>query len=202
MRRPVAALSIIVLGVALSACGSRDSGASDTAAAPSVEANASAGGDTGANTGASAYTAPIEAMGTQEFADAVAADNRFVIDISRLALEKSSSEAVKAFARTMIDTHRRSDVALAEAGAKALPAVRAAATLPDDLHIRMNALKPESGAAFDRAYLHNQIAAHEHMLAVLRYYAVGGEVEAFKDFAAETAPIAEAHLKQAQAIRL
>jgi putative membrane protein len=86
------------------------------------------------------------------------------------------------------------------AAAKAMPAIHVVATLPDALHVRLDALKPESGDAFDRAYLSEQITLHKQMNTILQNYAVGGEVDSLKSFAADIAPTEAAHLARARTI--
>jgi putative membrane protein len=192
MRRLAVIVSVAVLAAGVSACGSRDDGA------PVANESAVANGGVADNT--VAETPVNEPLDTQAFVDAVAANDRFVIEASQLALDKSRSDAVRVFARTMIVAHQHADAALKAAAAKALPAIHVVATLSDALHIRLDALKPESGDAFDRAYLGEQITLHEQMNTTLRNYAVGGEVDSLKSFAAETAPTEAAHLARARTI--
>lgn len=199
MRKFAGILSIVALAAALTACGSKNgnktAAATDNMAADNVNM-------ADANLSAPEPPAAAVPLTGQEFADAAAASDTFEIDSSRLALEKSQSADVKKFAQAMIEAHTASTAKLKAAGTKALPAIRPATLLPDDLQTRLDALKPQSGTTFDQAYMADQIAGHEATLSALQDYAASGEVPSLKSFAAEMVPIVTSHLERARAVKL
>lgn len=198
MRKFAGILSVVAMTAALTACGSKNGNSTTTA----VTENMAVDNANMADANLSEAPAAALPMSGQEFADAAAASDTFEIDSSRLALDKSQSADVKKFAQAMIEAHTASTTKLKAAGTKALPAIRPATLLPDDLKTKLDALKPQSGATFDQAYMADQIAGHEATLATLQGYAASGEVASLKSFAAEMVPIVTSHLEQARAIKL
>ena len=61
-------------------------------------------------------------------------------------------------------------------------------------------LKGLHGAAFDKAYVAQQIQAHQRALGVMQAYASGGDNPVIRKAAADTAPIVQHHLAMAQAL--
>lgn len=194
MNRLVGAISALAAAGALAACGQTSPNADNMAAvdnADSANVTELAADDAGAN--------PAAAVGGQQFADMAAAGDMFEIRSSRLALDKSKSEAVKAFARRMIDAHTQSSAKLKVAAAAATPPIRPAEQIPADKQAKLDALG--AAADFDAAYIRDQTAAHEEALSLLQDYAAGGDVPSLKAFAAETAPIVSHHLEMARGLK-
>jgi len=135
-----------------------------------------------------------------------AADHRFVIDaasggmaevkLGQLAQEKASSDAVKTFAKRMVDDHTKAGDKLKEAAQSDNIA------LPGELKASDQAaydrLSKLSGTEFDRAYMQMMVKDHEEDVAEFKKEVAGGKNEALKSFAAETLPTLEDHLKQAR----
>src|SRR5450631_4345197 len=73
-------------------------------------------------------------------------------------------------------------------------------TLPDDVSAKdkatYDALSKLSGAAFDRAYARDMVKDHEQDVADFNKEANGGQKPAVKDFASQTLPTLQDHLKQ------
>lgn len=183
----IVAMSLGASSLALVACGAKDH-------AQSNEANVAA---TENNVG----TAPAAETGDQTFANTAAASDAFEIQSSQLAATQASSKAVKSFARRMIDAHTTSTAKLKAAAASASPTITPDATLSADQQQKVAQLKPQSGAAFDSAYIDDQIAAHEAALAGLKNYAGTGAVPSLKSFATEMIPIVTAHLNTAKSLK-
>ncbi len=64
-----------------------------------------------------------------------------------------------------------------------------------------DALSKLSGAAFDRAYARDMVKDHEQDVADFSKEASGGQKPALKDFASQTLPTLQDHLKQAKEMR-
>lgn len=187
--RPFVPLTLVAaLAVAVSACNS----SSNDNVTPSAteEATASATGTEAATAGA---------MSAQQFADAVAASDMFEIESSKIALERAENQAIKDFARMMVDDHTKSSAALKEAAGVASPAVAVAPKLTAQQQTDLDALK-NAKANFDALYALKQSAAHAAALAMLQQYAASGDSAPLKAFAAKTAPVVSEHLEKARGL--
>lgn len=135
---------------------------------------------------------------TQTYANAAAVADMYEIEAANLAWERSQSEPVKAFAKMLIADHTASTSKL-----KVL-VDQNEGSLPDALDEKHEAMIDQLQAAdagqFDKLWLSQQIAAHEEALKLHQDYAMSGEHEAFKTFAADTAKVIEGHLKQAKSL--
>ena len=145
-------------------------------------------------------SAAAPAPTTAVFAAAVASGNRFGIDSSKLALSKSTSKSVKAFAQRMIDHHRvaegKFNHAVAEAKLPPPPAKLAAeqrAVLAD--------LKGKKAAAFDKAYIEVQYKAQVETVDLFKAYAEVGDNARMQVFAQEMLPTLQSHLDQVGKMR-
>ena len=65
----------------------------------------------------------------------------------------------------------------------------------------LDTLKAASGAEFDRAFLAQQVQAHQKALDMLNGYAAGGEAEPLKQFATKVAPVVQSHLDKARSMQ-
>lgn len=138
--------------------------------------------------------AAMAATPLPEFVQKAAFTDMFEIEAGKIAQQRSTSAAIKAFAKQMVTDHTATSTQLkgilaAEAGAPAIP------TALDQDHLdRLSRLRSASAADFDGVYLDQQTEAHENALNLLRNYAAGGDNAQVKTFAAETAPKVEQHL--------
>lgn len=132
------------------------------------------------------------------FLQANTGSNLFEIQTSQVALSKSSNDAVRAYAQRMISEHTAAQNqvnTLAAARGVPLPKV-----LPPELQIKVNTLSTLSGAAFDTAYLNEQVVGHQATLSVLLNEQTAGQDAAVVALAAQLQPIVTDHLVQAQAL--
>ena len=139
------------------------------------------------------------AQPTASFVAMVVPANLFEIESSKLALERSRSSAVKAFAKHMIDDHSKGGVRIREALAQAglgMPDERL-----DAKHIaKMQELR-DAGDAFDSVYTEMQYKAHVEAVDLFKGYAAGGENKQLREFAADVVPTLQAHLDQVAKMR-
>src|SRR5690349_3203992 len=103
-----------------------------------------------------------DTIDADDFVEEASAKGIAEINDSKLALQKSSSAAVKAFAQKMIDDHTAANQELAAI------AKRKNLDIADDAEL-MNkakafALKQREGESFDAAYAKGQVAAHEQTI--------------------------------------
>jgi putative membrane protein len=133
------------------------------------------------------------AMSTDEFLTKLAAGNKFEIDSSKLAISKSRSETVKAFANQMVTDHGQAAVKMKQAVTDAK-----AKAPPDQLDAKHQAiyddLKKKDGAAFDQAYVDAQMKGHVETVAMVEAYAKGGDNARIKAFANDILPTLRSHL--------
>lgn len=121
----------------------------------------------------------------------------FEISSSQVALQRSRDPRVRAYATMLIEHHTTTtDTLLArarEAGLAAPPAV-----LSPGKKAMIDALYAAPPEAFDRAYLTQQVPAHEQALALHRTYADGGDVAPLRAAAQAAAPLVQRHLDDAR----
>jgi putative membrane protein len=138
-----------------------------------------------------AATAP--AMSADEFLMKTAAGNKFEIDSSKLAISKSKSETVKAFANEMVKDHGQAAVKMKQAVTDAK-----AKAPPDSLDAKHQAiyddLKKKEGVAFDKAYIDAQAQGHVETVAMFESYAKNGDNPRIKAFANDLLPTLRSHL--------
>lgn len=129
------------------------------------------------------------------FAKNAAIAGMYEIDSSRMALERSESEAVKQFAQDMIDSHNK--IATDLKGTLPPGTVQ---MLPVDLDVEhqsmIQELRNAEDADFDQRYLAQQMQAHEQARALFRNYADNGDEARLKEFAQNTLPVIQSHIKQ------
>jgi len=177
--------------LSLAACGDNMGGDNALMTQPTVET-------------ASVATASTE-NATREAQDVVnAAGQASLVEIrtSELALEKSSSADVKAFAQTMIDNHKAAtDTLKAAASATALAPPT---EMLDDFHMRRinDLVETDGDADFDADYAALQIDAHNDAIRLFEDYSRDPDATAqLKAFAEETLPTLHTHKAQAEKIR-
>ncbi len=137
----------------------------------------------------------------QEFADKAAKSDAFEIAAAKLAKTHSDSADVKKFAATMIEGHTGSTARIKAAAAKAKPEIKPDATLTSDQQSTLDDLGKLKGSDFDKAYIDNQIAAHEDALSLMKSYADKGDTPSLKAAAGEIAPVVQKHLDMARALK-
>lgn len=193
MHRKLLATTAALAVLGLAACN-RDAETEPAAeATPAAESSTPAGGAMTEADMPAATTA-------QGFAMRAALSDMFEIQSSRLALEKSQSDAVKTYAQRMVTDHQsmtnQLQAALGQAGVTMTP--------PTELD-RMKAdmlqqLRDASPTDFDDRYIDGQTEAHENALNLLRDYAGNGDNPTLQAFARNGAPMVENHLQTVRAL--
>jgi putative membrane protein len=116
----------------------------------------------------------------------------------RSAEKRASSAAVRDFARRMVQDHSKANeqlVPLAKAANIPLPET------PDPDHrAQQSELDKLSGAAFDRAYMQQQLVGHQKMTTILQWQIGSGQDPALQRHATQNLPIVLEHLRMAQVI--
>ena len=135
----------------------------------------------------------------QKFVDKVVASGRAEVELSQLALQKSSTKNVKDFAQRMVDDHSKASLELKTiAQAKNL-------NIPlemDSEHTKaLKKLQTLDGAAFDAHYIDLMVDDHEKNVSL--FAAAGGDKSLdaqLQTFAQKTLPILREHLAHVKAL--
>ena len=131
------------------------------------------------------------------FVSTAASAGKFEIDSSKLALDKSKSKDVKAFANMMIKDHTRAGKRLV-AILRKQGAMAPAETLSPQDDAAMKQLTSASEADFDKTYIALQTKAHEDAVALFKSYSADPDDKRLGRFAKNTLPTLEKHLQHVQ----
>lgn len=140
----------------------------------------------------------VGVISSDDFIDQASAMGNAEVSAAHMALEKSSSPAVKAFAQAMLKDHRMVN--------QRLVAMASRKGLQDKVSINPDAkdvalglkMKMETGSTFDRSYAIRQVTAHQEAIAIFQREAQSGSDPDLKQLAEETLPTLEQHLKMAR----
>lgn len=140
------------------------------------------------------------ALTTWEFVQKASAANKFEIDSSKLALQRTSARNVKNFAQMMVDDHTQigdqMKKALAASGTGFSPAKEMD---PDEKKI-LDELTAAPASAFDNLYVQAQSEAHDEAVKMFTNYADNGDNDSMRRFASDTLPILKKHLEAVHAL--
>lgn len=208
----------------LAACGTRDGRGTNDSAGGTVAMTDS----TGMNTTGSMNETAAGAM-DPSIASFTAMVNMSEIEAGRLATTKARNADVKNYAKDMVDGHQQAMNELRELSSRSgwpLPEPNGAAasgTVPtragndaaaqggsmmgntmtqmQQAHAQaMTKLQSATGAAFDRAYMDSQVAAHQQVLDVLRQHASSVQNADLRTKVTDMQKDVEEHLRRAQEI--
>jgi putative membrane protein len=155
--------------------------------------NTNSSGTQNTNTGGSG------ALGSSDrkFMTEAAVGGMAEVEMARVAVERASSEAVRDYARKMIEDHTRANeelMQLASSKGVQLP------TAPDAKHQSMlTRLRGLSGAEFDREYVRQAgVKSHEKMLKLVQDHSRKGRDADSRAFATKMVPAVQMHLDMAR----
>ncbi len=187
------ASAIALAAASLAACGDNTTADNATSAAPASVAGTTPQGEAPKATPDNTAAAD---QGTIDFIQKAALSDMFEIEASKLALAKSKSTDIKAFAQMMIDAHTATSDAVKPiaAGLKVNPPM----ALDASLQGKLDDLTKADAKSFDKTYLDQQTAAHNDALGLMKGYADNGQNPDLKAFAAATAPKVQEHLDHAK----
>jgi putative membrane protein len=180
-----------VLAAALAACSDNTTADNATTAAPVTPTE---GGEapkaTEANTAAD--------QGTIDFVQKAAMSDMFEIEASKLALTRTQSADIKAFAQAMIDAHTATSDAVKPIAA-ALQ-INPPVQLDSEHQDMLDDLTKADAKDFDKKYLDQQTSAHNKALDLMKDYGEDGANAELKAFAVATAPKVQEHLDHAKSL--
>lgn len=132
----------------------------------------------------------------QAFAKEAAIGGMAEVELGNLAKQNAASADVKQFGDRMVTDHGKANDELKQwASGKNV-------TLPTELDAKHTALKDRlsklNGDAFDKAYMHEMVADHQHDVAAFKKESTSGKDADLKAWAGKTLPTLQDHLKMAQ----
>ena len=149
-----------------------------------------------------ALTASAQAPNDAQIAAIVVTANQVDIDAGKLALSKSASKDVKAFAQLMVTDHTGVNKAATElvTKLKVKPEQNPTSTsLKKAGDETLRRLKGLSGAQFDKAYVDNELAYHQTVLdAIDKTLIPSAKNEELKALLVKVRPAFVAHLEHAK----
>ena len=169
---------------------------SQTGSPPMADPAAPAAGTSATGSRAAALTAAA-------FARTAAMSDLYEMEASRLAEQRSQNAQVKQFAQHMLRDHQKTTNELKGM----LPQLQgvSAQQMPTGLDQQHQALVQQlqgaQGAEFDRVFAQQQLQAHQTAVELFRAYAQSGDNAQLKQWAAQTLPSLEEHLRQAQQLQ-
>ncbi len=145
---------------------------------------------------------------TKASAGNMAADTKFLkeaaeggmaeVALGQLAVEKASNADVKKFGQRMVDDHSKANDQLKQL------ASQKNVTLPQDLNAKDKATKAKleklSGEQFDQAYMKAMVKDHTKDVSDFKRESMSAQDPDIKNFAAQTLPTLQQHLKQATSL--
>jgi putative membrane protein len=135
-----------------------------------------------------------------------AADKKFVMEaaqgglaevqMGQLAAQKGQSDAVKQFGQKMVDDHGKANDQLKQLAQQKNVAIPSDVSSKDKAD--MDKLSKLSGDAFDKAYAQHMVMDHKKDVAEFKKESTSGKDNDVKNWASQTLPTLQDHLKMAQ----
>jgi len=118
------------------------------------------------------------------------------VELGRLAVERGTNPAVKAFGQQMVDDHSKANVELQQLASQAGIALPGQVDAKEkQTYTKLAAL---SGAAFDKAYIDDMVKDHKADIAAFEKASRASGDSPIKKFAADKLPTLREHLKMAE----
>ncbi len=137
-------------------------------------------------------------MADKQFVKKAAQGGMAEVELGQLAKERGSSDAVKQFGQRMVDDHSKANDQLKQL------ASNKGVDLPSTLDAKDEATKMKlsklSGEAFDRAYMKDMVTDHTKDVSEFRHESQSAKDPDVKNFASQTLPTLEEHLKSAKSV--
>ncbi|HEY3067708.1 MAG TPA: DUF4142 domain-containing protein [Methylomirabilota bacterium] len=137
-------------------------------------------------------------MGDREFVREAASGGRLEVELANLALQRSTSNAVRDFAQRLVTDHSAANAELTALAAQK------GYSLPQSLNPKHAAVRDRlsalSGAEFDRQYMQEMVSDHNEDIAAFQREAQSGSDPDVKAWAAQKLPTLQQHLALAQTV--
>lgn len=120
------------------------------------------------------------------------------VELGQLAQQNAQSAEVKAFGQRMVTDHSKANDQLKQL------ASQQGVALPTGLNAKDKATKAElsnlKGAAFDKAYMKDMLKDHREDIAEFKKEASSGQDPELKQWADQTLPVLNSHLREAEKV--
>ncbi|MGA3065232.1 MAG: DUF4142 domain-containing protein [Tepidisphaeraceae bacterium] len=134
----------------------------------------------------------------RDFMNNAALGGMFEIQESRVAVEKTATDAIKKFANQMIDDHTSINEKLAKVAGDKM--VTIPTVLDSDQQKQVDDLGQLSGADFDKQYVKDQVDAHKDAVKLFQKEIDDGQDVDVKALATRTLPTLQHHLEMAETL--
>ena len=131
-------------------------------------------------------------MDDKKFVKDAAIGGMTEVELGKLAAQKATRDDVKQFGQKMVDDHTKANDQLKEIATKS--SMEVPSSLDPKHQARVDKLSALSGAAFDKAYVKDQLKDHLQDVSEFQSEAQGGSDPNIKQFAASTLPTLQEHL--------
>ncbi len=141
-----------------------------------------------------------DAQTAAAFVRAAAASDLYETEASRLAEQRSQNAQVKQFAQRMLRDHGKTTGELKGmlGHLQGVSAQQMTADLDQQHEALLRQLQGAQGAEFDRLFAQQQLQSHQAAVELFRAYAQSGDDARLKQWASQTLPSLEEHLREAQ----
>ena len=144
-----------------------------------------------------------DALAAAAFVRAAATSDLYEMEASRLAEQRSQNAEVKRFAQHMLRDHGKTTGELKDMlpQLQGVSAQQMATSLDRQHQALLEQLQGAQGAEFDRAFARQQVQSHQAAVDLFRAYAQSGDDARLKQWASQTLPSLEGHLREAQQLQ-
>ena len=141
-----------------------------------------------------------DALTAPAFVRAAAASDLYEMEASRLAEQRSQNAEVKRFAQRMLRDHGKTTGELKGMlpQLQGVSPQQVATSLDRQHQALLEQLQGAQGAEFDRVFARQQLQSHQGAVDLFRAYAQSGDDARLKQWATQTLPSLEEHLREAQ----
>lgn len=135
-------------------------------------------------------------MADRTFITSAAEANLAEIETAKMIEQKSKDPGVKDFAKRMVTDHTQASQSLATVAQMTGVTLPAAPSAAD--RTRANELERLSGAKLNKTYLRDELAGHKQVISDFESEIEHGQNEAAKNYAAQTLPTLQDHIRIAE----
>jgi putative membrane protein len=136
--------------------------------------------------------------GDQAFMMKAAQGNQAEVQLGKMAAEKASDQQVKDFANRMVQDHQKANDQLKQVAQQDKVPVPTEPNAAEKA--AANRLSKLSGTSFDKAYMRHMVQDHTKDVAEFQKESQSAKDQNVKQFASQTLPTLQDHLKQAKQI--
>ncbi|MCX2573128.1 DUF4142 domain-containing protein [Pedobacter sandarakinus] len=184
MKKLIYAMVFATSAMAIQACNSGGKDAKETADSLNMSK------DTTMNAAATGGIAVDDA--DSKFATTAAVNGMAEVEMSKLALQKSTNAQVKEFATMMVTDHGNANAELTEIAK--MKNITLPTTVDEDHQKKYDDLSKKTGADFDKDYVSAMMDGHKATLKLMEDEAKDAKDADLKAFASKTAPVVQGHL--------